>query len=286
MLDTCTPRTECDSMSDAHHMIPSGIPPLDARLGGAITGRIHLLSGGPGTGKTTAGLQFIRQGLQLGETVAMLTSDRLADLRSHAAHLGIDLEAPLREGRLVLLRYRPSFSALLQHTASPEQMLDDLRRLFLPVRPTRVLVDTVSPLVCSAPHADLTVAALADLLESMEMTTLVTYAGDVTAGRGVGYDYRLEPLVDRAAAVFQLTRQLDERDLPNDRRAAAEPTYRFHVLRVRQPVRSSAPASYTIDAGAGLVLLEGSPSRAGARHRRDEPERPTYEPLTRAGSKP
>src|SRR5467141_2854743 len=86
---TCTPGTECDSMSDVHHMIPSGIPPLDARLGGAIPGRIHMLSGGPGTGKTTAGPQFLRHGLQLGETVAMLTSDRLADLGSHATHLGM-----------------------------------------------------------------------------------------------------------------------------------------------------------------------------------------------------
>jgi hypothetical protein len=199
-------------MSDAHHMIPSGIPPLDVRLGGAITGRIHMLSGGPGTGKTTAGLQFIREGLRLGEAVAMLTGDRVADLRSHSAHLGMDLDAPLRDGRLVLLRYRPSFSALLQHTASPEQMLDDLRRLFVPSRPTRVLVDTISPLVCSAPHGDLMVTALADLLESMETTTLVTYAGDVTGGRGVGYDYRLEPLVERSAAVFHLTRQLGDRE--------------------------------------------------------------------------
>jgi hypothetical protein len=279
-----TENLECDPMSDAHHMIPSGIPPLDARLGGAITGRIHMLSGGPGTGKSTAGLQFIRQGLQLGEPVAMLTSDRVMDLRSHAAHLGIDLAAPLHNGRLVLLRFRPTFSTLLQHTASPEQMLDDLRRLLLPNRPTRVLIDTVSPLVCSAPHADVTVAALAELLESMETTTLVTYAGDVTAGRGVGYDHRLEPLVERAAALFHLTRQLGDRDLPSDPRTSAEPTYRFHVLRVRQPVRSSAPAAYTIDPGVGLALLEVP--RAGARHRRDEADRPTYEPLSRAGSQP
>jgi hypothetical protein len=273
-------------MSNAHHMIPSGIPPLDARLGGAIPGRIHMLSGGPGTGKTTAGLQFIRHGLQLGETVAMLTSDRLVDLRSHAEHLAIDLETPLREGRLVLLRYRPSFSALLQHTASPEQMLEDLRRLLLPVRPARVVVDTVSPLVSSASHADLTVTALGDLLETMEMTSLVTYAGDLTAGRGLGYDHRLEPLVERAAAVFHLTRQLGDRDLPTDPRPSAEPTFRFHVLRVRQPVRSSAPATYTIDAGMGLVLLEPPRPPAGARHRRDEADLHSHEPLSRAGSQP
>ena len=271
-------------MSDAHHMIPSGIPPLDARLGGAITGRIHVLSGGPGTGKTTAGLQFIRQGLQLRETVAMLTTDRITDLRSHAAHFGIDLEGPLRDGRLVLLRYRPNCSVLLQHVASPEQMLDDLRRLLLPARPTRVLIDTIAPLLCSAPHADTTLTALAELLESIETTTLVTYAGDTTAGRGVGYDHRLEPLVERAAAIFHLTRQRDDRDLPHDARPSGEPTYRFNVLRVRQPVRSSAPAAYSIDAGVGLALIE--PPRAGARHRRDEPERPEYEPLTRAGNQP
>jgi KaiC/GvpD/RAD55 family RecA-like ATPase len=269
-------------MSDAHHTIPSGIPPLDARIGGAIAGRIHMLSGGPGTGKSTAGLQFIREGLHLGEMVAMLTADRLVDLRSHAAHLGMDLETPLRDGRLVLLRYRPSFSGLLQHSASPEQMLDDLRRLFLPIRPARLLIDPVSPLVSSLPHADLTVAALAELIESMETTTLATYAGDVTAGRGVGYDYRLEPLVERAAAVFHLTRQLDDRDAPGDARTLAEPAYRFHVLRVRQPVRSSASASFTIQPGVGIVLAE--PPRAGGRHRRDDADGSMHEPLSRTGS--
>lgn len=257
-------------MSDEYRTIPSGIPPLDARLGGAVAGRLHVLSGGPGTGKSTASLQFINEGLHRGETVAMLTADRLVDLRSHAAHLGIELQAPLREGRLVLLRYRSSFSALLQHTASPEQMVDDLRRMFLPIRPARLVVDTVSPLLSSAPHSDATVTALAELFEGMDATTLVTYSGDVTAGRGAGYDYRLEPLVERAAAVFHLTRQMDGRGALHEFRASGEPSYQFHVVRVRQPVHSSAPASFTIEAGVGLTLIDpqGAGDRASATSRR------------------
>jgi hypothetical protein len=32
-----------------------------------------------------------------------------------------------------------------------------------------------------------------------------------------------------------------------------EPSYLFHIVRVRQPIRSHAPASYAITAGVGLV---------------------------------
>lgn len=244
-------------------MVPSGIPPMDLRVGGAVLGRLHLMSGGPGTGKSTAGLQFLREGLRLGETVVMLTADRTGDLVSHAAHLGMDLEPPLRSGKLMVLRYRPSFAALLQHSAVPEQMLDDLRRLLLPVKPARVLVDTLLPLMAAAPHADATVAALADFFDGMESTTLMTFSGDLTAGRGAGYDFRLEPLVERAAAVFHLTRQVDAAPAWNGRDTAPEACCQLHVVRVRRPVRSTAPASYSIQAGVGIVMAPALGAGAG-----------------------
>lgn len=245
-------------MHNDHRTIPSGIPPLDARVGGAMFGRLNVLSGGPGTGKTTACLQFAGEGLRRGESVAMLTSDRLSDLRSHAAWLGADLVTPLREGRLTLLRYRRQFAALLQHAVSPEQMLDDLRRLCLAAHPTRIVVDTVAPFLTSALHSDTTLDALAALFEEAEATTLFTYTGDLSSGRGVGYDYRLEPLVERAAGIFHLTRRIAAADVGHDPHA---PTREFQVLRVRQPVLSGEPASFDIEAGRGITLVEPRPVR-------------------------
>ena len=49
--------------------IPTGIPGLDDVLcGGLPANRLYLLQGDPGVGKTTASLQFLREGIRRGET--------------------------------------------------------------------------------------------------------------------------------------------------------------------------------------------------------------------------
>ena len=50
--------------------VESGIPGLDELLrGGFVRGRMYLVSGEPGTGKTTTGYHFLEDGLANGETV-------------------------------------------------------------------------------------------------------------------------------------------------------------------------------------------------------------------------
>ena len=77
-------------------LMRSGIAPLDARLGGMLAGRAHVLSGAPGTGKSLACLEFLHAGLEQGEQVAMLTHDDPGDLLGQAEYLGVDLEQALR----------------------------------------------------------------------------------------------------------------------------------------------------------------------------------------------
>ena len=101
----------------------SGIAPLDERLGGVAPERIHLVTGGLGTGKTAACLHFIDTALREGERAAMLTGDRGADLKALATYLGIDIDTPLRDGRLQLMRYRPEFAARFARSPSPERVL-------------------------------------------------------------------------------------------------------------------------------------------------------------------
>jgi KaiC/GvpD/RAD55 family RecA-like ATPase len=60
--------------------------------------------GGPGTGKTVAALQFLREGVRAGGRVAMLTQARPADLIDLAHSIGIDLTAHLQAGRWLLVR--------------------------------------------------------------------------------------------------------------------------------------------------------------------------------------
>lgn len=73
--------------------ISTGIPGFDEILyGGFIPNRSYLLIGGPGTGKTTAGYQFLYEGIRNGETSLYITlSESGKSIVENASILGIDL---------------------------------------------------------------------------------------------------------------------------------------------------------------------------------------------------
>ena len=71
----------------------TGIAGLDDILGGGLPARhVYLVEGDPGSGKTTLGLHFLRQGVQQGEKGLYVTlSETGAELRTVAASHGWDL---------------------------------------------------------------------------------------------------------------------------------------------------------------------------------------------------
>lgn len=74
--------------------IPSGVPGFDVLLdGGFPAGRMYLLEGRPGTGKTTFALQYCRAGVAAGERVLYVTlSQRAEELAEIADSHGWDLD--------------------------------------------------------------------------------------------------------------------------------------------------------------------------------------------------
>jgi circadian clock protein KaiC len=71
-----------------------GVPGLDDVTGGGLArGRLYLLEGSPGTGKTTIATQFLRAGAAAGERTLYVTlSETQDELRAGAASHGWDLE--------------------------------------------------------------------------------------------------------------------------------------------------------------------------------------------------
>jgi circadian clock protein KaiC len=69
--------------------LPTGIPELDSVLrGGLLRGRIHLVEGRPGTGKTTIGLRYLIEGAKAGQrclyvTLSETRQELLATARNH-----------------------------------------------------------------------------------------------------------------------------------------------------------------------------------------------------------
>jgi KaiC/GvpD/RAD55 family RecA-like ATPase len=221
-------------------MIQSGIAPLDERLGGVAPARIHLLTGGLGSGKTAACLHFISVALREGERATMVTGDRGSDLKALAKYLGIDLDAPLSDGRLTLVRYRPDFATRLRHSASAERALTDLRAMMGAGTPSRIAIDPIDPFLGEGGPVTAGSLALVNFLEELGATVLLTHSADTADN----LDRRLDPIIARSAAIVRL-----ERGHGN--------VHYLGVVRARVPDVPSAPIAFQIRRDLGIGAYSG-----------------------------
>src|SRR5579875_250861 len=126
-----------------------GIAGLDDVLGGGLTrGRLYLLEGTPGTGKTTASLQYLLEGVRRGERGLYITmSETLAELRETAASHGWSLDG------VDLFELVPPESLLDENQqqsllySSDLELGETTKRIFEAfekVKPVRVVLDSLS----------------------------------------------------------------------------------------------------------------------------------------------
>lgn len=89
--------------------LSSGIPGLDAMLGGGIPAGDSLLVAGPtGAGKSLLATHFLDEGLRRGEqAIVAVFEERPAEYAGRAAGFGLDLEAPRHTGKLTTIYIRP-----------------------------------------------------------------------------------------------------------------------------------------------------------------------------------
>ena len=125
-----------------------GVPGLNAILcGGVPVEETYLVQGGPGTGKTTLGLQFLRAGAQQGEAGLFVTLSQsrrslLTIARSHGWELGgIEIrEYGDAKASEQIQTVFPSAEVELEETVAL------IREAVRDVAPGRVVVDTISDL--------------------------------------------------------------------------------------------------------------------------------------------
>jgi circadian clock protein KaiC len=121
--------------------IGTGIPRLDQVLGGGpYRGTTTLISGAPGTAKTTLAASIAEAAAERGETAVYVTFDEgRAGVIRNAASVGIDLATHIEAGRLRLVSMR-SFDKLAdEHFLRVHGLLEE-------ARPDLLVIDPVSAL--------------------------------------------------------------------------------------------------------------------------------------------
>jgi circadian clock protein KaiC len=95
--------------SPSKRRLSIGIPELDKMLGGGIPeGDSVLVTGASGTGKSVLATQFIAEGIRRGEPgIVAVFEERPQAYADRAGTIGLDLETPQHDGKLVILYLRP-----------------------------------------------------------------------------------------------------------------------------------------------------------------------------------
>ena len=143
---------------DPTSRVSTGITGLDEILyGGLIPRRAYLVSGGPGSGKTTLGLHFLMAGLARGERVLFITfGEAEAELRANAHFLGFDLTqmhfldlSPNSAFFTEIQTYDIFSSTEVEHEPITQQILAQVESL----HPQRVFLDPMTQFRYLAPDS-------------------------------------------------------------------------------------------------------------------------------------
>lgn len=160
--------------------VPTGIAGLDEiLLGGFPENGVYLIKGGTGTGKTTLGLQFLREGARRGETclfVSLSQSTRMIEriAASHGWDLD-DIKVHAITPNEILRQQRGKQDVFVTDEIELVDVADRIRGVVEKVQPSRLVFDTLSfiEMLATAPgRFEQELAALVELLGSLEVTSL------------------------------------------------------------------------------------------------------------------
>lgn len=221
----------------------SGLAFLDEPHGGIFAGRNFLICGRSGTGKTAAGMHFIRQGLLQEERCLLLSTMQASDIAILAESYGFTFAADIEQGNLVLLEYE-SFAPGRQtfRDALPAEGFGQLHELIQSNSITRVVLDTVLPWV-SVPDAEKLsehVFSFVRSFDRMNVTTLMTIPKPVSP-----LAFRLKKTLEEVTPISVLLSPTE------DQQALRWQTVKY--LGIKQ---TPGPILYHLTPTTGITLFE------------------------------
>lgn len=149
--------------------LPSGIPALDALLGGGIQkGTSTLFVGAPGTGKSSLAMQFAIAAAQRGECAAAFIFDEsINTLRTRCVGMGIDLPGYVSSGKILLRQVDPA-------ELSPGELVHEVRNVVQHKKATVVIIDSLNGYLNAMPNEQFLIIQLHELLTFLGQAGVAT----------------------------------------------------------------------------------------------------------------
>jgi circadian clock protein KaiC len=238
----------------ARTRVPTGIEGLDEILqGGFPGGKSYLLSGEPGTGKTTFAAQYIMEGLKRGENGIYISVDeKPAHVVEDAESLGWDLRTPLDDGRLILLDVSPYFNWVRtgrSNVVDANEVIQDLSKQVRRINAKRLVFDSLVPLVLHRDRMHDIQEFIRDLIfgidDNLGVTTLMT--SHVWPGSARETQIGIEEFI-ASGVIYTRLKKLHE--------DAHEYTRTMFVRKMRGTNTILADYAFEIIQGKGIVVRE------------------------------
>ncbi|MBW4481500.1 MAG: recombinase RecA [Tildeniella torsiva UHER 1998/13D] len=154
-------------------LCPSGIPEIDEMLNGGIeTGTVTIISGPSGVGKTTVGLQFIKEAAGRGDrSVVYLFEEAVDTLLNRCEGINIPVRAMVERGTLSVIKIDPL-------VYSPDEFSHRVRLEVEKAGARIIMIDSVLGYKLSFQEDDLirNIHTLCQYLKAQGVTTLLTNA--------------------------------------------------------------------------------------------------------------
>ncbi len=158
--------------------VSSGVPRLDALLnGGYLRGSSTLISGSPGTSKTSLGVTFAFAACERGEHAVVISFDESgAQIVANMLSIGMNLTPHIEAGLLTIVSF-------LSSGRSPEEHFVAIRNVLATRHPKCLVIDPISALMkADYPFSAMICESLLDLAKSQEISVVCISLLDQVSG--------------------------------------------------------------------------------------------------------
>src|SRR4051812_21561000 len=151
-------------------VLPSGVPDLDALLGGGVDrGTATLIIGPAGSGKSTLALRYALSAVARGEHVSLFAFDeRVQTLHLRSRRLGLDLEGAIASGRFFIKQIDPS-------EMGPGEFVASVNAAALEAKTRVIIIDSLNGYLNAMPEERALALQLHELLTVLGQRGVSTF---------------------------------------------------------------------------------------------------------------